>query len=77
MSNRVTEDPSALGTVSINSPFMNGYSVVTLYDAFEGVTYDPLERMRFFDSFSWTLRRPPKRPQGHSDGNHLRASVQC
>ncbi len=50
MLNRVREDESALGTVSINAPFMTGYSVVTLYDALEGVTYDPLERMRFFDS---------------------------
>lgn len=50
MLNRVKEDPSALGTVSINAPFMTGYSVVTLFDALNGVTYDPLERMRYFDS---------------------------
>jgi len=50
MLNRMKEDKSALGTVSINAPFMTGYSVVTLYDALEGVTYDPLEKMRYFDS---------------------------
>ncbi|MET0257640.1 MAG: sugar ABC transporter substrate-binding protein [Methylobacterium sp.] len=50
MLNRVREDKSALGTVSINAPFMTGYSVVTLYDALEGVACDPLERMRYFDS---------------------------
>jgi ABC-type sugar transport system substrate-binding protein len=50
MLNRMKDDPSALGTVSINAPFMTGYSVVTLYDALEGVTFDPLEKMRYFDS---------------------------
>ncbi|TCM50737.1 ABC-type sugar transport system substrate-binding protein [Rhizobium sp. PP-F2F-G48] len=50
MLNRMREDDSALGTVSINAPFMTGYSVVTLYDALEGITYDPLEKMRYFDS---------------------------
>ncbi|MGO6694388.1 sugar ABC transporter substrate-binding protein [Rhizobium johnstonii] len=50
MLNRVREDKSALGTVSINAPFMTGYSVVTLYDALEGIAYDPLEKMRYFDS---------------------------
>jgi ABC-type sugar transport system substrate-binding protein len=50
MLNRMREDKSALGTVSINAPFMTGYSVVTLYDALEGVSYDPLEKMRYFDS---------------------------
>ncbi|NLS02970.1 sugar ABC transporter substrate-binding protein [Rhizobium sp. P32RR-XVIII] len=50
MLNRMKEDKSALGTVSINAPFMTGYSVVTLYDALEGITYDPLEKMRYFDS---------------------------
>jgi hypothetical protein len=51
MLNRVEEDPSALGTVSISAPFMTGYSVVTLYDALEGVTYNPLERMLFLIPF--------------------------
>jgi ABC-type sugar transport system substrate-binding protein len=50
MLSRLREDKSALGTVSINAPFMTGYSVVTLYDALEGVSYDPLEQMRYFDS---------------------------
>ena len=50
MLTRMKDDPSALGTVSINAPFMTGYSVVTLFDALNGVTYDPLERMRYFDS---------------------------
>ncbi|WP_182086341.1 sugar ABC transporter substrate-binding protein [Aureimonas sp. ME7] len=50
MLNRVREDENALGTVSINAPFMTGYSVVDLYDALEGVVTDPLERMRYFDS---------------------------
>lgn len=50
MLNRMKEDKSALGTVSINAPFMTGYSVVTLYDALEGISYDPLEKMRYFDS---------------------------
>lgn len=50
MLNRVREDSNALGTVSINAPFMTGYSVVTLHDALEGVAGDPLERMRYFDS---------------------------
>jgi ABC-type sugar transport system substrate-binding protein len=50
MLSRIKNDPSALGTVGINGPFMTGYSAVTLYDALEGVKTDPLENMRFFDS---------------------------
>lgn len=47
---RVRDDDSALGTVSINAPFMTGYSVVRLVDDLEGVETDPLERMQYFDS---------------------------
>lgn len=50
MLTRVRDDASALGTVSINAPFMTGYSVVRLYDDLEGVESDPLERMQYFDS---------------------------
>lgn len=50
MLTRIRSDPSALGTVGINGPFMTGYSAVTLYDALEGVKTDPLENMRYFDS---------------------------
>lgn len=50
MLTRIRDDASALGTVGINGPFMTGYSVVTLFDALNGVEIDPLEQMRYFDS---------------------------
>ena len=50
MLTRIRDDESALGTVGINGPFMTGYSVVTLFDALNGVETDPLEQMRYFAS---------------------------
>ena len=50
MLGRIRDDSSALGTVGINAPFMTGFSVVTLFDALNGVETDPLEQMRYFDS---------------------------
>lgn len=71
MLNRIMNDPSALGTVGINGPFMTGYSAVTLYDALEGVKTDPIENMRYFDSMLIDTPESAKRFSELMDLNNL------
>lgn len=41
----------AFGTIANNAPWLGGAAVVRIFDAINGVTYDPLERMMQFQSF--------------------------
>lgn len=41
----------AFGTIANNAPWLGGAAVVRIFDALNGVTYDPLERMMQFQSF--------------------------
>lgn len=41
----------AFATIANNAPWLGGAAVVRIFDALNGVTYDPLERMMQFQSF--------------------------
>ncbi len=41
----------AFGTIANNAPWLGGAAAVRIFDALNGVAYDPLERMMQFESF--------------------------
>ena len=47
---RMQTNPSALATVSIDAPFHSGLMAVELYDRLSGVSFAPLELMRYTDT---------------------------